>query len=183
MSNKQYSLSDLILDNLFNLRGLFGSSYGVAYALAMKQRKVSAREFGQAVNRMRSRQLLEITEKNNQRFIKLTQEGQLTVLFVKAKVQKPREWDGKWRLIIFDIPENSKEQRSILRGLLRDNNFCKLQASVYISPYPLNREAVSYLSRSGLSEYIRILKVEEMDSDKELLKRYGLKRITKNHGR
>ncbi len=77
---------------------------------------------------------------------------------------------------MFDIPESSKSKRSLLRRLLKKNNFCKLQASVYINPYPLNREAVEYLKETGLIEYIRILKVEELDNDIELLKKYGLKK-------
>ena len=80
---------------------------------------------------------------------------------------------------MFDIPEGSKEKRAILRSLLKRNDFCKLQASVYISPFSLNREAISYLNSSGLRDYIRILKVEEMDYDKDLLKRFGL--VKENH--
>jgi hypothetical protein len=49
-----------------------------------------------------------------------------------------------------------------------------LQDSVYANPYPLNREAVKYLEETGLSEYIRIIKVEEMDNDRDLKKKFGL---------
>jgi CRISPR-associated endonuclease Cas2 len=176
MSDQGYSLTDLILDNLFNIRGLFSHPYGVSYALAKKQREVSYREFGQTVSRMRSRKLVIVTEKNSQRFIKLTKHGELEALLLKSKLDKTSSWDGKWRLFIFDIPEDSKEQRNFLRGLLKKNGFHKLQNSVYISPYTLNREAIRYLNNSGLHEYIRILKVEEMDSDEDLLKRFDLKR-------
>jgi len=49
-----------------------------------------------------------------------------------------------------------------------------LQASVFISPHPLNREALIYLRQSGLMEFIRILRVDEMDNDKRLRKKFGL---------
>lgn len=176
MSNRAYSLSGLILDNLFNVRGLLSRPYSISYKLALKQRSLSAREFGQAVGRLSERKLLAVTEKNNQKFIKLTSKGQLEVLMSKSILTKPKKWDGKWRMFIFDIPENSRGKRNILRKLLKQNQFSKLQASVYISPYPLNREAVSYLNQSGLSDYVRILKVEEIDSDTELLKKFNLQK-------
>ncbi len=176
MPNKTYSLSDLILENLFDLRGLLNNPYAISYKLALKQRELSAREFGQAIGRLSERKLLAVTEKNNRKFIKLTSKGQLEVLMSKSILKKPLQWDGRWRLFIFDIPENSKEKRNILRKLLKQNQFCKLQASVYISPYPLNKEAIIYLNQSGLRDYVRILKVEEVDSDAELLRKFNLQK-------
>ena len=117
---------------------------------------------------------LKVVEKNGQQFIKITDEGQLAQLLEKAQVDKPDRWDGKWRVMVFDIPENSHDKRDKFRWLLKRNNFVKLQASVFISPYPLNRAAVSYLEETGLQNFIRIMKVEEMDNDKELKKKFGL---------
>ncbi len=119
---------------------------------------------------------IKIVDKNNERFLKLTNKGQLEALLAKARLrEKPQEWDGKWRLIIFDIPEESRQKRNHFRWLLKHNGFYQLQASVFINPYPLNREAVEYLRETGLMHYIRILKVDEMDEDKDLRKHFGLK--------
>ena len=114
-------------------------------------------------------------DKNNERFVKLTKKGQLEALLAKARLpDKPGKWDGKWRVIIFDIPEESEEKRNFFRYLLKQNGYVKLQHSVYVNPYPLNREAILYLNKSGLSDYIRVLKVEEMDNDKDLRKKFNL---------
>src|SRR5262249_6652431 len=107
--------------------------------------------------------LVTVYEKNNQKFIKLTQKGQMRVLVQKAAWDRREKWDGKWRLATFDIPEGSRKARSELRALLKKIGFIKLQASVFISPYPLNREAVEYLKFSGLIEYIRLMRVDEID--------------------
>lgn len=115
-------------------------------------------------------------DKNNERFVKLTKKGQLEALLAKARLPgQKQKWDGKWRLIIFDIPEDSKDKRHLFRRLLKINGFKLLQQSVYVSPHPLNREAVKYLQKSGLIGYIRILKVEEMDNDANLKRKFGLK--------
>jgi phenylacetic acid degradation operon negative regulatory protein len=118
---------------------------------------------------------IKYVDKNNDRFVKLTKKGQLEALLAKARIPaKPGKWDGKWRVIIFDIPEESEEKRDFFRYLLKKNGFIKLQQSVYINPHPLNRDAIVYLKKSGLIGYIRVLKVEEMDNDKDLKKKFGL---------
>ncbi len=115
-------------------------------------------------------------DKENKRFIKLTNKGELEALLQKARCStKPKHWDGKWRLIIYDFPEESKLKRHQFRYLLKQNDFYKLQQSVFVSPYPLNREAIQYLQDTHLNEFIRIMKVEEIDDDKDLKKHFELK--------
>jgi phenylacetic acid degradation operon negative regulatory protein len=126
------------------------------------------------VYNLQKRGSIKVTEKNGRKFLQLTKKGRLEILLAKAKMPVTKKWDGKWRMIVFDIPEWAKPQRNQLRGLLKKNNFYRLQDSVYVNPYPLNREAIKYLSETGLSEYIRIIKVEEMDNDKDLKKKFGL---------
>jgi phenylacetic acid degradation operon negative regulatory protein len=124
---------------------------------------------------LHKRGVIKIIDKNNQRFVKLTKKGQMEALFTKAQIhKKPLRWDGKWRILVFDIPEESHDKRNKLRALLKKNGFIKLQVSVYISPYPLHRDAINYLVKSGLIEYIRIAKIEEMDNDSDLRKKFGL---------
>ena len=77
-------------------------------------------------------------------------------------------------MVIFDIPEDARDKRGLLRRLLKRNHFIKLQASVFVSPYSLNREAISYLRKIGLINFVRIMKVEEMDNDAALRKAFQL---------
>jgi phenylacetic acid degradation operon negative regulatory protein len=113
-------------------------------------------------------------DKNNERFLRITKKGGLEILLAKAKIRKSENWDGKWRVIIFDIPEDSHTERDRFRRMLKNFNYRQLQASVFISPHALNREAVRYLKDTGLMNYIRFLKVEEMDDDSDLRKLFNL---------
>ncbi len=140
--------------------------------------KVPYRTFASALNSLERRGIIKIyKDTSGEKFIKLTHKGQLETLLLKAKqgVNCHGKWDGKWRLVIFDIPEDAREKRNEFRILLKKNSFKGLQASVFISPYPLNREAITYLRESKLIQYIRILKVEEMDSDKDLKRHFNLR--------
>ena len=109
-----------------------------------------------------------------ERFLQLTKEGELELLLAKTWLKKPALWDGKWRIIIFDIPEEVNTVRDKLRRILLAKGCLKLQASVYISPYPLNRAAILYLKTSGLITFIRIGRLEELDDDSDLRKKFNL---------
>ncbi len=134
----------------------------------------STRNFNSFYDYLIRRGYIYLVDKNNEKFVKLTKKGQLRTLLEKSKISKSEKWDGKWRVIIFDIPEESSALRDRFRKLLKTYGFVKLQDSVFIYPYALNREALAYLKETGLMSYIRILKVEEMDDDKDLKKLFGL---------
>src|SRR5574340_613366 len=50
-----------------------------------------------------SKGYIKFVDKNNRRFIKLTKKGQMEALLAKALLPQPQKWDGRWRVIIFDI--------------------------------------------------------------------------------
>ena len=56
------------------------------------------------------------------------------------RISKKQKWDGKWRFIVFDIPEKQKYRRDVLRGRLETLGFFRIQQSVYLFPYPCEKE-------------------------------------------
>jgi len=54
-----------------------------------------------------------------------------------------RPWDGLWRLVLFDIPEERRADRRHLRRYLRSRGFGYLQNSVWLSPHPVDPERVA----------------------------------------
>ena len=127
-----------------------------------------------AILRLKQRGLVKVVNNGDKKFLALTGKGELEKLFIKAKIVKVKEWDGKWRMVLFDIPEGASEKRDRLRWLLKRNGFVKLQASVYINPYPMNREAIAYLKETGLMPYVRIIRIDEVDNDADLRKKFNL---------
>ena len=76
------------------------------------------------------------------RAYRLTAQGRLHALGGRDPAAKwSRAWDGRWRLILFDLPTTHNTQRSRLRRYLRDRGFGYLQNSVWITPDPLETEA------------------------------------------
>lgn len=168
----ELKITEWILSTLFDT---FIQPWMENYESVSDSADCSTAYYKTAVYRLRRQGLVKLAEKNGQRFLEITKKGQLKALVIKAVRRSEAKWDGKWRLIVFDIPEKARIQRRQLRQLLKNNGFYKLQASVFICPYPLNREAISYLKETGLIEFIRILKVEEVDYDKDLKRIFALK--------
>ena len=49
------------------------------------------------------------------------------------KIDKPKIWDKKWRIVVFDIPEKQRGARDSLRTYLKKLDFYELQKSIFIS--------------------------------------------------
>ncbi|RJQ35754.1 hypothetical protein C4568_00380 [Candidatus Parcubacteria bacterium] len=70
--------------------------------------------------------------------LRLTSTGQAFLLRLQLRhsgLRKPKRWDGRWRLLIFDIPEQRKGQRDLVRRTLIQIGFVRLQDSVWLYPY------------------------------------------------
>lgn len=51
-----------------------------------------------------------------------------------------RKWDGRWRVILFDVPTSKNAQRERLRRYLRGRGFGYLQNSVWVTPDSVEEE-------------------------------------------
>ena len=72
---------------------------------------------------------------------RLTEQGRLHALGGRdPAVQWSRNWDGRWRLAIFDVPMEQHTLRNRLRRYLRTHGFGYLQGSVWITPDPVHGE-------------------------------------------
>lgn len=163
-----------ILSFLSEIGEMIPQPFETPYAYIRRAGHVSPKRYYDTASRLRRRGAVEFVRRKDRRFLKLTRKGQLELLLTKAKIQKFERWDGKWRLIMFDIPQSARNSRDQLRYLIKGCGFRKLQASVFISPHPLNRSAIDFLKSSKLINYIRILRVEQIDDDSELKKLFKL---------
>lgn len=76
---------------------------------------------------------------------------------------KDEKWDKLWRVVIFDIPEENKRIRGVLRETLKCLEFKPLQKSVWISKLNYTNEIRSWVGELGLSSYILIFETKNLD--------------------
>jgi CRISPR-associated endonuclease Cas2 len=123
-----------------------------------------------ALLRLEQKGWIRIYKEDENNYAQLTEKGKLEALFTKAKISPVQQWDGKWRMLIFDIPEDARGERRRLRSLLKAYGFKLVQQSVFINPYPLNKEAVTYLYETGLNKFIRIFRIDDVDNEDSIKK-------------
>lgn len=76
--------------------------------------------------------------RNEQGFLKLTSKGEEKLRQCELhdyKIAKPKRWDKKWRMLIFDVQEERKTLRDKIRRTLVAIGFERLQYSVWVYPY------------------------------------------------
>jgi phenylacetic acid degradation operon negative regulatory protein len=86
----------------------------------------------------RQRWLERESKPDGDRLYRLTESGRLQALGGRdPETLWRRRWDGRWRLILFDVPEARRKVRSELRSYLHNHGFGCLQNSVWITPDPV----------------------------------------------
>ena len=93
---------------------------------------------------------------------------------LQGALHKEQKWDGRWRLVIFDIPEVNRKQRNLLRRELQGQGFVKVQHSVWVYPYECY-EYVGLLKTSfALGSTVLYAVVERLEDDEFLRRRFKL---------
>mgnify|MGYP001613370347 CR=1 FL=1 len=111
-----------------------------------------------------------ITEKGREKIKKFA--------FDEIKISNPKEWDKKWRLVIFDIPEKYAKSRNALRHKLEDLGFYQCQKSAWIYPFPCAGEIEFIKDVLNLKSFVKLFLVDEMTDGKVL---YHFKNLLKNN--
>lgn len=141
------------------------------------------RRMDATLRRLHKQGWLRVEYKETKKIIKLTKKGEIEALLQKSYTDgMTKKWDGKWRIVIFDIPENARGIRNRLRSLLKSFGFQALQASVYVYPFALNKAGIEFLKKSGLMRYIRFARIDAFDDDADLRKSFKSV-LPKNDGR
>lgn len=144
-------------------------------------RNYKKQQFKSAVNNLKRRKLIEIiSEKDDRVRVNLTSKGMKRVrefAFDNLSIPKPKKWDRKWRVVIFDIPTHPKKlniARNALREKIKELGFHKLQHSAWIYPYPCEDEILLVAEIFEVTKYIEILTVEKLIHESKIKHAFSL---------
>jgi len=92
----------------------------------------------------------------------------------KLKIKKPLDWDKKWRVVMFDIPEKLRRLRDSLRLHFKEMGLIELQKSVFVYPYPCSKEIEFILEFYNARKHVRFILAERIDNQLHLRKKFNL---------
>lgn len=154
--------------------------------LRQEWKKIDQQSFGRSFQKLSSEKLIQEQKLPDGSFkLVLTEKGkkvarQLSFLGSSINFKKPKKWDGKWRVVLFDIPEKDRPFRGILRQHLYDLDFKKLQHSVFVSPYPFEKEILELVALYSAEKYVRVITATKIDNESSL-KKYFFKSAQTSH--
>lgn len=181
IKTKHYSRK--ILEYLFvaGMLTVAGGSPHVGRYVAQKvfqTEKKSQRKTTNSFYYLKKRGLIEIKRDGHDIHIALTAEGRRLAgkyQIDDLSIARPKKWDKKWRLIIFDIPSTANVIRDIFRGKLKEFGFYRLQKSTWIYPFECKEEIKLLREFLGVGKKeIQVLEVSNMEDDTYLRKVFEL---------
>ncbi len=103
-------------------------------------------------------------------YARLTPAGRkkATTLKLESDTSLLPNWDGKWRIVLLDLPESRKSERESLRYLLKKAGFVCLKNSAWVSPFPLEHLFINIKKDLGLTTEIMIIVTDSLDSETEI---------------
>jgi len=118
-----------------------------------------------ALERLKNRRLVRLEERRGETYLVITQKGKGA--FKKFEIEsvailESEKWDGKWRIVLFDIPEKYKRARNALRDKLRVLNFYPLQKSAFIYPYECRDEIDFIVQFFGVEKHVQYLECDDL---------------------
>lgn len=140
---------------------IFSKSYDAMYGWVPK--KYKRHNFMHLVWRSIKTGYIEKIEKRGEIYLRLTSQGNKKIVrdFPFLAFQNKR-WDKKWRAVIFDIAEASKQTRERFRSKLKELGFGMLQESVFISPYDISKDFTEFIDAQDLNESAYLLEVSSI---------------------
>jgi hypothetical protein len=124
-----------------------------------------------SIKRLKENGLIVFEKTGKGTFARLTQRGEEKLRKFKIlgyKLQKPKKWDKKWRMLIFDIKEERKGIRDKIRFTLKRIGFLRLQDSVWVYPYDCEDLVTLMKADFKIGKDLLYLIVDTIEGDKRI---------------
>lgn len=135
-----------------------------------KQPKNYSRYF----SKLRRQKLVCIKEVGSDHIISLTDKGEKVFLrfnYENLKIKQKKIWDRNFRMVIFDIPETKRNARDALREKIKELDLVKFNDSVWVHPYPCQKEIDFIANYWGIGKYVHFALVKDI-TNRDYLEKY-----------
>lgn len=138
-------------------------------------REFDKSRFSKTIYQLEQRGFIKTYAEGKERYLELTPKGlerARKYSMEDLKIKIPKKWDGKWRIIIFDIPDDKKTEREIFREKLKQLGFRCLQESVFVFPFDCKGEMDLICSNYFIKPYVKYIVADFFEDDDQLIKQF-----------
>jgi len=178
LKNKRINIGNIILKTIavagfISVAVLTPNALQMINQLSRKKDRKRKYYLETRIYKLKQKGLIKFQKKNGVNIICLTEKGQLELL-KGISYKNPPKWDGKWRIIIFDIKEFRRSTRNNLRKQLVNFGFVRLQNSVWIYPYDCEDIIILLKADLKIGKDVLFMVVERLENDKKLKEIFSL---------
>ena len=146
----------------------------------LEQSRYDREEINQRISYLKRMGYIRSFIEKKERYLELTPKGIKKIAkwqYESLNIEEPSIWDGKWRVVIFDIPEKLRGFRDALRFKLYELNFYQIQKSVYVFPFPCTEEIKFITQKFGISKDVTIMISEIIQGEEKMIDYFLKKKI------
>jgi phenylacetic acid degradation operon negative regulatory protein len=147
------------------------------YLKYRKYKSYNKKQIQNSIAYLKRKKFVAYENKSGKVYLVLTKLGKIHLTdleFENIKIQKPIKWDNKWRVLLFDIPEHKAAERQVFRLKLREMGFFHFQRSVFVLPYPCEKEIKKIIKHLEIQKYVHLITGQRFPNDKLLKKKFNL---------
>lgn len=130
------------------------------------------------VGKLHRKGLIAFKQDGEKKYIIITSKGEELLAEYELRdyvfPELKKKWDGKWRVVVFDIRECDRSLRNMLRDSLVHIGFRKVQHSVWVFPYDCEEFIFLLKTNFELGKSVLFMTVDILENDKWLREEFGL---------
>ena len=130
-----------------------------------------------ALTRLIQKGDLEIIERYGKKYVRLTERGRRTLELEQEKTRLAsgkKGWDGRYRLVMFDVPEKRKVIRERLRFEMREVGFLRVQDSAWVYPYDCEEFIALLKADLHIGKEVLYAVIEQIEYDRWIREHFKL---------
>jgi len=130
-----------------------------------------------SIRRLHKQKYVEISRQNGEEVVMLSETGRRRILkysLDELTIEKPKHWDGQWRMIIYDVENSKKRLRDVFREALKALGFLQLQESVWVYPYPCEKQITFLKEYYGVGREVLYVVATTLEDDSPYKVYFGI---------
>ncbi len=140
--------------------------------------KIPKEKAKRVLKQLEKKKLIQIERKGEEISVTVKNKDDVSILKYSLRevlnLKKKKKWQGKWFIVVFDVPEEERNKRNYLRSFLKEISFYPYNQSVYVFPYECEKEIglIKKIVEGG--KYISYIIAEKLERESQLKTYFGL---------
>ncbi|MCR4325429.1 MAG: CRISPR-associated endonuclease Cas2 [Patescibacteria group bacterium] len=127
--------------------------------------------------RLKRKGMVAFEKRGDKNYPYLTKRGVARAEHLKigsVSIPKPFRWDRRWRIVIFDIPQDKSALRDRIRSVLLNLGFYKLQHSVWVHPHDCEEIVALLKLNQGVHSEVLYIIADAIEYDRPIREHFSL---------